>query len=66
MEFQQEFYYPIPVHVQEVYEHLGYAKGDLPVSEDACTKTFALPLYPEITLEQQQYVVDKIKEFFNK
>lgn len=59
-------YYPVPVHLQEVYKHLGYKEGSLPVSEDACTKTFALPLYPEITLEAQQYVVDKIKEFFAK
>ncbi|WP_461614634.1 DegT/DnrJ/EryC1/StrS family aminotransferase [Clostridium sp. Marseille-QA1073] len=59
-------YYPVPVHVQEVYKHLGHTEGDFPVSEDVCTKTFALPLYPEITLEQQQYVVDKIKEFFDK
>jgi dTDP-4-amino-4,6-dideoxygalactose transaminase len=55
-------YYPIPVHLQEVYKNLGYKKGDLPVAEDACTKTFALPLYPEMTKEQQEYVVATIKE----
>jgi len=59
-------YYPSPVHLQEVYRHLNYSEGDLQVSEDACEKTFALPLYPEITLEEQKYVVDQIKEFFNK
>lgn len=57
-------YYPIPVHLQKVYEHLGYKEGDIKVAEDACTKTFALPLYPEISEENQQYVVSKIKEFF--
>ena len=41
-------------------------EGDLPIAEDACKKTFALPLYPEIELEKQEYVVDKIKEFFNR
>lgn len=56
-------YYPVPVHLQEVYKHLNYKEGDLPVSEEACTKTFALPLYPEITYEAQKYVCDKIKEF---
>ena len=59
-------YYPLPVHLQQVYEYLGYREGDLPVAEDACKKTFALPLYPEIELEKQEYVVDKIKEFFNR
>ncbi|SHH39602.1 DegT/DnrJ/EryC1/StrS family aminotransferase [Clostridium grantii] len=58
-------YYPIPVHFQEVYEHLNHKVGDFPVAEDACKKTFALPLYPEISLEQQKYVVEAIKEYFN-
>lgn len=57
-------YYPSPVHLQQVYEYLGYKKGDLPVAEDACEKTFALPLYPEIELEKQEYVVEKIREYF--
>ena len=59
-------YYPSPVHLQQVYEDLGYKEGDLPIAEDACKKTFALPLYPEIELEKQEYVVRKIKEFFQK
>lgn len=59
-------YYPSPVHLQQVYKGLGYKEGDLPIAEDACKKTFALPLYPEIELEKQEYVVDKIKEFFNR
>jgi dTDP-4-amino-4,6-dideoxygalactose transaminase len=59
-------YYPVPVHLQEVYKSLDYKLGDLPVSEDACNKTFALPLYPEISEEQQRYVVDQVKNFFNK
>jgi dTDP-4-amino-4,6-dideoxygalactose transaminase len=58
-------YYPIPVHLQEVYQHLNYKRGDFPVAEDACEKTFALPLYPEISIEQQKYVVESIKEYFN-
>jgi len=59
-------YYPIPVHMQKTYEHLGYKEGDLPVTEEACTMTFALPLFPEITKEQQEYVVSVVKKFFNK
>jgi dTDP-4-amino-4,6-dideoxygalactose transaminase len=58
-------YYPIPVHLQEVYKHLNYEIGDYPITEDACKKTFALPLYPEISIEQQKYVVESIKEYFN-
>ncbi len=58
-------YYPVPVHLQEVYKPLNYKLGDLPVAEDACTKTFALPLYPELTNEQQGIVVKYIQEFFN-
>lgn len=58
-------YYPSPVHLQEVYKYLGYKVGDLPMAEDACKKTFALPLYPEIEFEKQEYVVEKIKEFFS-
>lgn len=56
-------YYPSPVHLQQVYKYLGYKEGDLPVAEDACKKTFALPLYPELEIEKQEYVVEKIKEF---
>lgn len=63
-EIASGIYYPIPVHLQEVYKHLGYKQGDIPNAEDACTKTFALPLYPEMTREQQEYVVTKIKDFF--
>lgn len=58
-------YYPSPVHLQQVYKSLGYKKGDLPVAEDACRKTFALPLYPEIEIEKQEYIAEKIKEFFS-
>ncbi len=49
-------YYPLPLHLQEVYRSLGYAEGSLPVSEAACKETFALPLFPEITEEQQREV----------
>lgn len=59
-----EIYYPIPLHLQECYQYLGYKKGTFPESEKAAQETLALPIYPELTTSQQDYVVDKIKEFY--
>ena len=59
-----EVYYPVPFHEQECFECLGYKTGDFPRSEYASKHTIALPIYPELTIEMQDYVIGKIGEFY--
>jgi signal transduction histidine kinase len=51
-------YYPIPIHRQPAYAHLGYGPGSLPVTERLCSEVLSLPIFPELTEMQQQRVVD--------
>ncbi len=58
-----EVYYPMPLHMQSCFKYLGYTPEDLPVSMDAAKKTLALPIYPELTADQMNYIVDMISNF---
>ena len=59
-------YYPVPLHLQECYETLGYHKGDFPVTEQAAQEVLSLPIYPELTADQITYVAETIKQFFDQ
>lgn len=56
-------HYPIPLHLQPVYRDLGYRLGDFPLTEHAANQILSLPMYPELTNEQIEYVADAIREF---
>lgn len=61
-----EIYYPVPFNLQDCFAYLGYKPGQFPVSEKAALETIALPIYPELTDEQAEYVVDTIEGFYRK
>ena len=57
-------HYPLPLHIQKAFQHLGYKQGDFPVSETGARECLSLPIYPELNDEQVRVVARAIQEFF--
>jgi dTDP-4-amino-4,6-dideoxygalactose transaminase len=63
-EIATALHYPIPIHFQEAYKHLGYKKGDFPASELAADECVSLPMYAEMSNDQIEYVISNVRSFF--
>ena len=59
-------YYPLPLHLQPALKYLGYKKGDFPEAEKAAKEVLSLPIYPDLSKENQDFIVKKVKEFYQK
>lgn len=59
-------YYPQPLHLQEAYKYLGFGPGSLPATERACDRVLCLPISPELTIEQAEYVAESVAEIAGK
>jgi len=57
-------FYPLPLHLQKCFSYLKYKRGDFPISEKAAKEVLALPMYPELTPEKQDWVVSSLSEFY--
>jgi len=57
-------YYPLPLHLQKCFRYLGYKEGDFPVAEKMAKEVISLPVYPELSPGMQEYIVEKIREYF--
>jgi dTDP-4-amino-4,6-dideoxygalactose transaminase len=58
-------YYPIPLHLQGMHHDLGYSAGAFPVAEKACENVFSLPIFPELSDDEQSYVIETLKKILS-
>ena len=63
---QSGLHYPVPLHLQEAYTCLGYRRGDFPVSEKAASEVISLPMYPQLTADEQVRVVERVIQYVNE
>jgi len=61
-----DIYYPLPLHLQECFSFLNHRRGEFPNSEKASEEVLALPIYPELTEDQQFFIVDRIRAFYKR
>lgn len=61
-----EIYYPLPMHLQNCFSHLGYKRGDFPVSEQLASDSLALPVYPELTESDLEHVCQSLRAFYSR
>ncbi|MFA4989777.1 MAG: DegT/DnrJ/EryC1/StrS family aminotransferase [Candidatus Omnitrophota bacterium] len=55
-------FYPLPLHLQKCFKYLGYKRGDFPEAEQAAKQAFTLPVYPDLTREEQDYIIQSVRE----
>ncbi|MEA5008873.1 DegT/DnrJ/EryC1/StrS family aminotransferase [Clostridium tyrobutyricum] len=65
-EIGNSIYYPIPLHLQKCFSYLGYKEGDFPIAEKLSKEVIALPIYPEITEDEVDFVCNTIKKFYKR
>jgi len=56
-------YFPVPLHLQDVYNNLGYKKGDMPYAEEIAENSLAIPMFPELTEKEKIYIVETINNY---
>lgn len=57
-------FYPVPLHLQKAFQSLNYQPGSMPVAESICEKSVCLPIFPELEMEEVEYIIDVIKRYY--